>query len=211
MDAQLLVLFPLIRCFSSSVVYVWQCSISACSLEVVCSLDQIHKSLFSWNSHFQSSYYWLNSDETTVFFKICIFFLQSDVFKFPFSFWEGWLGLSKELFSLSSSFDHMHCLYYAISITRMSFFMALLRLVWQFQGLMLMNRCLKFVCFSQWWQDWYPTLISSITRNRSWNTYKTTLFFAVKKAFLFTNSPAPSPCSAAGTDRFQSVSDTLLS
>ena len=134
MDAQLLVLFPLIRCFSSSVVYVWQCSISACSLEVVCSLDQIHKSLFSWNSHFQSSYYWLNSDETTVFFKICIFFLQSDVFKFPFSFWEGWLGLSEELFCLSSSFDHMHCLYQAISITRMSFFMAFFRPSWAVLG-----------------------------------------------------------------------------
>jgi len=66
------------------------------------------------------------------FSKSDIFFLQSDVFKFPFSFWEGWLGLSKELFCLSSSFDHMHCLYNAISITRMSFFMALLRLVGQF-------------------------------------------------------------------------------
>jgi len=76
---------------------------------------------------------------------------------------------------------------------------------------MLMNRCRKFVCFSQWWQDWYPTLISLITRNQSLNTYKNHHLFSVKKDFVFRNSLAPSPCSAAGTDRFQSVSDTLLS
>lgn len=36
--------------------------------------------------------------------------------------------MSEELFCLSSSFvDYMHCLYYAISITRKSFFVALLR------------------------------------------------------------------------------------
>jgi hypothetical protein len=32
--------------------------------------------------------------------------LQSDVFKFPFSFWEGWLGLSKELFSFIFLWSH---------------------------------------------------------------------------------------------------------